>query len=266
MSTELTGKAFSGGDQYVGIWLGNISEPYDGDDEANDTFMTKAFRLLAKDDAVPSQVSVEAGTPYLLYSTISEPSNAFPNGVSVTIMQPDGTILASALPISDTSTVLLAPNGDVACFIIQDPAPGTWSFVVTITSQDADPFQTLVSTMPTANDLSDIELTMAQAFPELATQEALNFFGLSLGCVCCRVGVMLIATAVMAAIVVGLAALIEAVGAGPALLGALASWAGLNLDQVGLNEALELIETIANTIPNTLDSISVFLCAWIGAC
>jgi len=258
MSNGVAGKAFSGTSDYTGLWLGNIAEPYDGDD-AGESLMSKAFRRLTKDPVPPTQVTVQDGAPFLVYGTYSETTAAFPNGVTVTVEQPDGTLLDTASPLDSANPVSVAPNGSAGAFIIQSPMPGTWTFTVTA-APGADPFQTFVTTLPNLSgetaDL-DMEATLDIAFPELTDPAIWASEDFSLTCVLCQASVWAIGVMIWVTVTAGVLALTPE----SAIVVALVSLSGFSARAVQL-----FLGALMGASLYPVGIICSRICAWMNQC
>ena len=127
-----------------------------------------------------------------------------------------------------------------------------------VNSEFSDPFQTFVSTMPVTNDAPDMVAAVEQAFPELATQQALATLNLlSFSCVACCI-VMFGLAVIMVAIVVNLLIpLAEAVG----VIAALAEFLGMTSEGV-----LTYVPRLAAAAYRGTSALALLICGLSNNC
>jgi hypothetical protein len=263
--STVTGLAFSDASNldlgYAGLWLGNVAEPFP-EGEAPVSLRRDLFLAAAKDEVLPTTVTVAHGAPFLIGSLLDGDGISVPSGVVVTVTKPDGTSLPAVNTWTDNLVVHYDTSGNLAGFLIHEPELGTWSFTTTCQDADEPDFQLFVATLPTRDDQTDITQTLESAFGDRFTGDQINALvdrhGLtSWGCFWCEVGVWSLAVIIVVAVSVGLAYLTVQSGA----VVALAAWAG-----VSATVALTFIKTLVALVVMGVNAVVTRICQWSGAC
>ncbi|HEX8845817.1 MAG TPA: hypothetical protein VF791_14285 [Pyrinomonadaceae bacterium] len=271
----LSAKEFSGpqGSDYVGFWAGNIAEPYGGVDEP---LMRRAFRLIEKHEprvlpnsgASPTYVlgvDIPEGAQFLSYAAWDDVKNAFPKGVEIKVIKPDGQpLVLDGEDLTGEDVIWeTAPNGSLALFSFVTPLPGTWTFQVSV-SENVDQFQIFTSTLPLTNDLNTIEEVMAEAFPELTRPEVLEELGEGLapggwGCTWCKIGVWVVAVLIVAAIIAGVVAI---TGPNSVIIAGL-----VRITKLASQTVLAWFRmTFGGIGTMSVGMVAANICTWTGAC
>jgi hypothetical protein len=262
--STLTGLAFSDASNldlgYAGLWIGNVAEPF-SEQEVPVSLRRDLFLAAAKDAVLPTTVTVAHGAPFLIGSLLDADSVSVPSGVVVKVTKPDGTSLPAVNSWTDDLVVHYDTSGNLAGFLISNPDPGTWSFTTTCPDTEPD-FQLFVSTLPTAEDQSDITQTLESAFEHRFTADQIDAlvdrYGLtSWKCFWCEVGVWSLAVIIVVAVTVAMGYLTVQSGA----VVALAGWAG-----VQAVVALAFIRTLVALIVMGVNAVVTRICQWSGAC
>jgi hypothetical protein len=261
-----TGLAFNdsaGGNRgYNGLWIGNVTTPFGT--TGTPSLLREAFFAATKDAVLPTIVTVAAGVPILTGSLLDHDGVSTPPGVVVTVKKPDGTLLDTSQPVyTDDLMIHIDAVGNLASFMIKNPAVGNWTITTTIPDGPEPSYQLFVSTMPTGtDDQVDMETTLQTAFQNRFTAEQLDGFvekfGLvGWGCFWCQVGVWAVAIAL---VILGVF-LAGQLTVTTTIVTALAAFAN-----VAATTAMAFIKTIMALITMGVNKIITSICGWTGAC
>lgn len=226
--------------------------------EFQSDFKDRFLSALAFNDSMPSSglhFNVPAGAGQLIAS-IRDAAGVVPEGVTVTITTPSGTVLNQPTQPSAANMVVLMQNGSLTDLVYINPPSGDW--LIKIEAADtSDEFQFFISTIPT----SDVEMTISNTFdgmlhPDLRDSLGANF-AVSWDCRFCRIGCYVLGGLLAAAVAAGVAILTE----GSAVVAAVAAF--LFVTAIG---ALDLIlNAFANISIGTILAVE-YLCYWMGFC
>lgn len=267
MST-VTGLAFSDASKmdlgYAGLWIGNVAEPL-SEQQAPVSLRRDLFLAAAKDEVLPTTVTVANGAPFLIGSLLDADGVSVPSGVVVKATKPNGTSLPTVDTWTDSLVVHYDTSGNLAGFLISDPEPGTWSFTTTCQDDDEPDFQLFVSTLPTRDDQADITQTLESAFEHRFTADQIDAlvdrYGLmSWKCFWCEVGVWSLAVTIVVAVTVAMGYLTVQSGIVVALVG----W--VSVASVTATVALAFIRTLVALVVMGVNAVVTRICQWSGAC
>lgn len=221
-------------------------------------FKTPLLRVLANNTPVPSTgvtFNVPTGAPQLVAS-LRDAAGMVPDGVTVTVTTPNGTVLNQATAPNASGQVVLMSNGSLTDLVIANPASGNWTIQVSAPTT-SDEFQFFISTIPTA----DVDSTIATTLEGMLDTEAKSILGAdfadSWGCTLCKWGCYAIAGAL--AILVAAGATYVSAGAAP--IAALAGLLGITAEL-----ATALVAGAMAALVLGVRTIAEYICHWAHAC
>jgi hypothetical protein len=253
-ATTLTYTLGTGANDYVACVVGPSPAP----GSTKNDFRSPALRVLNRPNPLPAGgvgVEVPAGTPSLS-AGLRDPEGNVPQGVTVTVTKPDGTVLDQATEPYASGLVVLMQNGSLVALTMDNPDVGTWNVAVTSSDPEVE-FEFFFSTTPSAAVQATIDATLSG----MSDQEALTAvgaeLGISWGCFWCKFGVYAVAVAVVALCAAGIAY----VSAATAPVAALAAYLGMSSAAV-----VSLVTGVATAISASVGLCAAYICYWATAC
>ena len=232
--------SFNGTDNYNGLLIGSNEPP---EIEEHSSIHRKLFSVAKsyKKTQQPQTITVAEGTPFIsgIAGNDFDESNqlpSVPDGVQITIIDPNGNEITGTDDFDSTGNLLLTNDkGAIETFMIQNPIPGEWT--VNVDLDGNDDVVVWITTLPTlAADVSDeqvIESVLSEYFDtERFKALTINQLSVSMGCGWCIAGVMF-AGAVVLGLLLGLGgAGIMALTGGSVIVIYIAEFAGMVVELV----------------------------------
>jgi hypothetical protein len=228
---------------------------------------SRLLRALRRDAPLPAtgvQFEVPGGASQLAGS-LRDAAGMIPQGVTVTVTMPDGTVLDQATDPQAQGRVVLMGNGSLTDMLISNPQAGNWTIQVEIEAPEtSDEFQFFISTIPTADAQDTIASTLETMLQPAARDQLRAELGDSWGCTLCKWGCYVIAGAI-AVVAAGLLA-----GGTIATDGAPVGMLTLYLLSYGVVVSLEtaagLIAGAASALVLGIATIAAYICYWAHVC
>lgn len=262
---DLRVQAFSGNNNYAGVFGTNIPKQEAGADPRSAAF----YNVSSSSDSTENSgggFTVQPGVS-VLYGGIGDWTNGEVANASIWVETPSGVKIDQATPLNAEGQMVLlpsesAPSGSVLAFIIINPEPGLWNVGVTAET-DASNFQVAVTTV--AEGGIDQMIT---GFENLMRFDHSNDGGesdelvarsdTSWGCIGCKCVAYPAALALTAVVAAGLTTL-TATSAIVVALTSLAAWITAPI-------AIAFITGLVTAGVVAVDFILTSLCDWLGAC
>lgn len=246
---------FSGNADYNGFFCGTLTET------AQVAHAAPAFLAAAAQTGTSRDLKVESGTPAIM-GMVTTPDGDPPSDCWLYVKSPSGMLYNGQTEWSDRYTLVRwAPDtNNVYLFVITAPEEGEWT--IEVQGNTDQEFFAMAQTLPALPaDQPDVDVmndTLAALLPDDEMARMMSAADTSFGCTLCKVGVGVIAAAVLGVIIGFGAAITVELLAGTAALVTAAAWAG---------QTTELLATGLITLGGaTLEAILIFLCAAVGAC
>jgi hypothetical protein len=238
--------------------------------------MRRAFRFIEKDEpkllsdsgTSPTYVlgvDVPEGAQVLSYAAWDDVKNAFPQGLQIKVIKPDGQPLVLNGENLTAEDVIwsTAADGSPSTFSFLTPLAGQWTFQISV-SEDADEFQMFASTLPLTNDVNTIEKVMAETFPELSKPEVeeelrKGAVGESWRCWWCKIGFWALAVVIVVALIALVVFLL-----GPESL--IVVWLVGASGQTSAVVLTFLRMAFGGVGTMTVAAVTNQICTWIGVC
>jgi hypothetical protein len=221
-------------------------------------FKSPLLRVLKFDDSLPTggvKLTVPEGAIQLVGS-LRDAAGMIPDGVTVTVTTPTGTVLNQATAPNASGQVVLMANGSLTDLVIDNPAAGQWTIQV-VAPTTSDEFQFFISTVPTADVQDTVQTTLESMLHTNAKTILGPEFAETWKCTICKWGCYALAGAISLLVAGGLAY----ITAGAAPIVALASFLGIAATAVATS-----IIAVINILTFGTRSVVEQICNWANAC